>query len=274
MKFKNIPKVHLEENEKKVLLNKLLDFLEKNPVRKPADGRLIDWTLTTHNMYKLITRPLSILIALFITVSGASALAAQGSVPGDVLYPYKIHVNENVRALFAVSDESKAKLALELAKERLQEAEALASEGKLNAEANSYLQSEFKSELKKHEDTLVKIKEDSDNEENSAQIEDLLDEIKSNTPDVQAAAEGKLTAAENKLAETMKFVEKKLESITAETKTEADAKVAAAQSLITSGKAELENGNYDKAFDDFKASIEASQEAKAVVNDEDNEEED
>ncbi len=302
MKFENIPKVKLEENEKKVQLNKLLDFIEKNPVRKSAGRRLIDWrytnfrkSLTLSNMYTLLAKPLSILVSVFITMGSGTALAAQESAPGDLLYTYKIGINENVRSWLAISNESKAKLSMDISKERLKEAEKLAAKGKLDAEKSDYLESEFnsnmlegydnlgkmrdddktedadkiesdfKSDLKLHEEALLEIKGDSD-AENSIQIQGILNLIKPETPDVEGAAQGKLNAAENKLSSTIKFIENKSESIDAETKAAADAKLEISQSLITEGKAELEEENYSAAFDSFEEAFKTSQEAKAIVN--------
>src|SRR3989339_1139174 len=47
------------------------------------------------------------LVAVFL-LSGGAAAAAEGSLPGDFLYPVKIHVTEEVRAYLADSDEERA----------------------------------------------------------------------------------------------------------------------------------------------------------------------
>ncbi len=304
MKFQNIPKVQLEENEKKILLNNLVSFMEKNPVRKGGVGRLIEWrnsnfrnSLTPKNMYALMIKPLSLFVSVFVAMGGGTAYAAQSSAPGDILYPYKIHVNENLKTILAVSDESKAKLHTYLAKERLSEGEKLAIKGKLDTETNIYLQtkfdshmkegyeniaklkdgddsenviaaeidSDFKSHLKLHEEKLLEIKSRSDSE-NSIQVQGLLNIIKPGAPDVKGSAEGKLNAAENKLQATIRFVQNKSDSIDAETKAEAEAKIEASQALIVEGKAQLEDENYTDATETFQEAFEISQEATAIVN--------
>lgn len=79
--------------------------------------------------------------ALALMVTGGTSYAAQGSVPGDTLYPVKVEVNETVRSAFAFSNEAKAVLQAKLAAERLEEAETLAARGQLNAENATILSS-------------------------------------------------------------------------------------------------------------------------------------
>lgn len=79
------------------------------------------------------TMKATLLIAL-VLAGGGTSLAAQSAVPGDVLYPVKVHVNENVRSWLAVGTEAEAELQADLLAERLEEAEQLAAEGKLEGE--------------------------------------------------------------------------------------------------------------------------------------------
>ena len=76
--------------------------------------------------------PIIIIVALLLG-GGGTSFAAQSSLPGDVLYPVKIHVNEAVRSSLTFSTASKASLETELAEARLKETEELAAEGKMNA---------------------------------------------------------------------------------------------------------------------------------------------
>lgn len=77
----------------------------------------------------------ALLIAL-VLIGGGTSYAAQGTVPGDVLYPIKVGVNENVRSAFAVSNTSEAKLQAALVAERLEEAETLAAKGELSSDVS------------------------------------------------------------------------------------------------------------------------------------------
>ena len=92
----------------------------------------------------------ALIVALLVTLSGGTAAAASGSLPGDALYPIKVNFTEKVASAFHVSDEAKANWKLELADRRLVEAEKLAVEGKLDAELVADIEARFKA----HEDRM------------------------------------------------------------------------------------------------------------------------
>lgn len=71
------------------------------------------------------------LLAVLLVMSGGVSYAATGTIPGDSLYPVKVKVNERIKTALAFSPAAKARVAVELAEERLKEAEILAVQGKL-----------------------------------------------------------------------------------------------------------------------------------------------
>lgn len=74
--------------------------------------------------------PLVVLALLAVVgVGGAATVVSRGSIPGDILYPVK-ETTENVRVATAFSDESKAKVHLAIADEKLNEIEKLEARGK------------------------------------------------------------------------------------------------------------------------------------------------
>jgi len=70
-------------------------------------------------------------------------VVAEGSLPGDVLYPIKVGVNENVRGAIAVSAKSEAELEARLAGRRLEEAEKLATKEDLSVEITTEIEDNF-----------------------------------------------------------------------------------------------------------------------------------
>ncbi len=72
------------------------------------------------------------LIVVFLVSTGGISYAAEGALPGDLLYPIKISVNEEVRVALARSDVERAAVEAERAERRLEEAGKLASVGKLS----------------------------------------------------------------------------------------------------------------------------------------------
>ncbi len=82
-------------------------------------------------------------LGLLLSAAGVS-YAAEGTVPGDTLYPVKVNVNEEVRAAFMTSAKDRADWEAVRAERRLAEAETLASRGHLSAAASTELSARFR----------------------------------------------------------------------------------------------------------------------------------
>ncbi|HRH55850.1 MAG TPA: DUF5667 domain-containing protein [Candidatus Paceibacterota bacterium] len=84
-------------------------------------------------------------LALVLVIAGGTqaSLAAEGSLPGDLLYPLKVSLNEPVAMVLSVSSEQKAELSARFASRRVDEATALSSEGKLDDVAAAELATRF-----------------------------------------------------------------------------------------------------------------------------------
>lgn len=96
---------------------------------------------------------------LIVTVTGTGvSFAAEDAMPGDLLYPVKIRVNEEVRMRLARTPEAKAKVAAVHAERRMHEAEVLASNGSLKPETAGMLAAEIQTNVQTVElamDTLL-----------------------------------------------------------------------------------------------------------------------
>jgi hypothetical protein len=92
--------------------------------------------------------------ALLLVLMGGTAYAAKGSVPGDFLYMIKTNVNEPIEGALSVSVESKIKFHSEVAQTRLEEAEVLASQNRLDASTTEKLESDIDLHLSQR-DTLA-----------------------------------------------------------------------------------------------------------------------
>jgi hypothetical protein len=80
---------------------------------------------------------------VFILVGTSTAYAAEGALPGEPLYAVKIAVNENVETALAVTPAQKAGVHAKLAQRRVEEAEALAAKGNLDATTTAELTANF-----------------------------------------------------------------------------------------------------------------------------------
>jgi len=103
-------------------------------------------------------------LVLIIVIGGGGA--AEGTVPGDLLYPVKITVNESVRGRLAFSPASKAEWHATAAERRMVEVETLADRGTLTPEVRSELEANF--------------------EDHAQEVEGIVDEAEAEDP-VRAA---------------------------------------------------------------------------------------
>ncbi len=87
--------------------------------------------------------PLS--LVLVVLVSSGTAAAAQSTLPGDLLYPVKVSVNEALEVALATTPVARAEVSAKLAQRRVEEAETLAAQGKLNPAVGEALAASFES---------------------------------------------------------------------------------------------------------------------------------
>lgn len=310
--IKSLKSIRLTDDEKLRIRRNLLASMENSAVRQDGKARHIErlgafLTLIFRRKYMFAALFLVIAVAL----SGGVSYAAQNSLPGDALYGVKIQVNEKVRTAFAFSDEAKAKVETSLATERLEEAEELAVEGRLDSETSARiaenfaahaervqariadfesrgnletaadLGSNFEVSLRAHAKILVNLGETSDDASESEplleEVQDRQEEvIKTNTSieikvsgeektRVKSAAEGKMGAAENKIAEVKAYLEKIEAKFGAAAVAEAKAQLSAAESLFAEGKTQLEADAYADSFVTFQKAHRTAQEAKLLV---------
>lgn len=109
---------------------------------------------------------MNILITAAIALSGifGASFMAESSVPGDVLYPVKVSINENMKHATAFTAESEAKVSEEIIARRAEEAKELESEGKLDADAKAKLSSSINAEIQNWKKMQEEIKSSGDAE--------------------------------------------------------------------------------------------------------------
>ncbi len=88
-------------------------------------------------------------LILTIIIGGGASAAANRALPGDILYPVKVHVNEEARSLFSMTAESDAALQVDTAHTRLAEVEQLSTANKLSVAAGAEAKAEFNAEAAK-----------------------------------------------------------------------------------------------------------------------------
>lgn len=132
-------KTALTHEERARMRTLLAEYAALKPVReKPAPHAVFSGA-------RAVVLRLPAFAALVLTIGlGAFgvAYAAEGALPGDVLYPMKVAVTEPLRLAFSSANEQ-APLHLTFAEERLKEAAALARSGRLTGETETALAQNF-----------------------------------------------------------------------------------------------------------------------------------
>lgn len=180
--FQNARQTKLSETEKGLMRHNLLAFMQNHPVRVESTTRQLAQEAPSNflsSLTSMFLKPLPITLSALLLLGGGTAFAAENALPNQPLYPIKIQVNERVRAALTPTVEGKAKWETEVAARRLDEAEKLAAENKLQAALQTEVASSFDAQAK-----LVQIK---------------IDELKA-TGNTEAAA--KLSTEFNALLQT------------------------------------------------------------------------
>lgn len=101
--------------------------------------------------------PVVTLAVIAALALGGTAVAAETSLPGQVLYPVKVHVDENVEGAFALTDMARADWDLSLLGQRISEAQQLAQDGDLSAQAQTDISSNFNVHLSDVDSLIAKL---------------------------------------------------------------------------------------------------------------------
>lgn len=138
--FKQLKRDSLSSEEKKQMLAAIAMTQKQFPAKiVTRTTRWAFWQSTP--AFRLTMAALTIVILM--TMSGGTVLAAESSLPGDILYTVKVNVNERILTSMAVSAESRAQLEERLAERRLEELNTLNRMGRLTAEQKNQITTRF-----------------------------------------------------------------------------------------------------------------------------------
>ena len=84
------------------------------------------------------------MLIIALLFGGGASAAAENALPGEILYPVKVAVNEQVVGWLSVSEEAKAKWEAKMAERRLEEAEELSAKQRLDADVKTEIEARFK----------------------------------------------------------------------------------------------------------------------------------
>ena len=122
----NLKSVSLSKERHLDMKAKLSKYADLKPVRTPTQEQNSFMPFLTQSRKIFIS---GITAAVVLFGFGSASFAAEGSLPGELLYPVKVHVNESFQKLTSFTDEQKATTEVRIAGRRLAEASALAARG-------------------------------------------------------------------------------------------------------------------------------------------------
>ena len=131
--------IRLSHTERDLLRASLRAHMDTVPVMaRPTPTRSPYQFFFMHRVLAVVA-----LLVVVVVGAGGTSVAAQWSLPGDLLYPVKISVNEEVLTALAVSPVAKAQVHAALAERRIEEAQTLAARGTLDATTTQEIQKNF-----------------------------------------------------------------------------------------------------------------------------------
>lgn len=133
--------IRLRASEKIELQSRIVAFMEYHPLPATVKATLVPKTKSVMEPYRLVVIPKWYLqtfagaFALFLIV-GIPALA-ENAIPGDILYPVKVNVTEELRSSLSANSYEKVVWETTRLERRVSEARLLAQAGKLTPEVEA-----------------------------------------------------------------------------------------------------------------------------------------
>ena len=170
--FKNIAKhTRLSPEEKSTMRGALLRYMEANPATGVAPIRSPFFSIRSLRSKKV----LPLFIACGLVVGGTLSFAAENTLPGNVLYPVKIHLNEAIRGAFALTPKQKAAWEVLQVERRLEETEKLATDPGVSLETEQRAQKNLLVYTDHVKERIVKFEEQDDSEDALLTAKNLSD---------------------------------------------------------------------------------------------------
>jgi len=148
--------LRLSKPEKEAMLLALEAEMRANPLAKSP------FVVTPSPYFSFVSPRYASALALVLVLGlgGGSAFAAEGSVPGELLYVVKLGLNEPVYAALATSIDAKASWHAEAAERRMKEAEVLSARGSLTSAIKVELESNLEEHAGNVEESLAAVEDE------------------------------------------------------------------------------------------------------------------
>jgi hypothetical protein len=156
-----MPKTRLTTAERLALKQTIINEMHAHPMRERTPWSIFPWTnMRSMKLQLMVAVP----VILVLILGGGTSALAERALPGDALYPVKTQVNERVASWLAVSPQSQAQVQTQFAERRLQEAETLAAQSRLNTKTRQELQQDFREHAASAQANLQRFRQDNSSE--------------------------------------------------------------------------------------------------------------
>lgn len=153
--FKILKREHMTESEKTTLANAVNLAMTNFPARQSV-STFKQWQMFLQPQHLRWGAALTAFVLIFV-ISGGTALAAEDAVPGDLLYPIKINVNEKVRDSLTFNEEAKVEWEVKKTERRLAEIQRLAEKSKLKGKILIEATENYDDQVRKVQDRIQKL---------------------------------------------------------------------------------------------------------------------
>ncbi|MFZ2832126.1 MAG: hypothetical protein WAZ40_03150 [Minisyncoccia bacterium] len=151
----------LSLEEKAEMRSALVLHMQVNPVLPGVHSvRFVRSPFSIRNLRN--KKGVSILVIGGLLMSGSVSFAAEGAVPGDVLFPIKVHVNEPVLGAVAVTPKARADWQVRLVERRLEEVEKISVMPDVSPEVRQVAEQNLASYTEEVEAKISKFDNDDD----------------------------------------------------------------------------------------------------------------
>ncbi|MDO8575741.1 MAG: DUF5667 domain-containing protein, partial [bacterium] len=240
---------------------------------------------------------------LVLVVGGGTAAPAEGALPGDILYPVKVHVNEEMRATLTVSPKAKAEWAVDRAGRRLEEAATLALSGKLDDATRAELDTNLDAHVKSAGENRQQL-EDADDASDASEVRTNIDAVliaRENILDGKRAAKalarvetaalmmsaravsaeattdtvsdsdeagtkGNRKAAKARIEAAKKFLNRAPVRLSDDARIQVETQLKEAAEAFSSGEVDVSEGNKAEASSHFDSALESATKIEAIVS--------
>jgi len=167
--------VRLTVEEKSAMRQALLQFAQENPVAHTSQAKNSRTVVSPYSFMRKARgfKVLSATVIGGILIGGTVSFAAEGALPGNVLYPVKTGVNERVRGVVAVTPQAKAEWDIALVERRLTEMKEVGSLESIPSETKEFARKNVRKYAERAQRRIVEF-DDNDDDERALEVAENL----------------------------------------------------------------------------------------------------